>query len=387
MLRTLTRILIEQVSTTANPGRTKKFTFNFVHSLEIVSSWANLTDTAKIVFPKKIYFVDGNGKKFSWDGRSKNLIEGTNPLLLRGDKITISLGYLYYNKSGAETTQLNEEFTGYITKVINKQPITIECEDNMFLLKKLQAPNKVYPQSSYDLQKIIKELVASTSFKVVSGATASILSTSIGNFRTQNETVAQVIERIRKDYHIETYFRGSELRCSGIVYYPTDRRTRTFTFQSSIINDQLEYRRKDDVPIGITAYSINEDEQTTFNSYGFKNKKQKRLQTTVGATDGEMRTLYFLNVTTEADLKTKATERLNRLYYEGFYGSFTAFGLPTVRHGDAVVLVDPVLPERNGTYLVKQVTKTMSADSGFKQEIMVDIRIDSLTASEIALGL
>lgn len=383
-LITQTRITIEQ-SNAKYSGRTKKFTFNFVNTLTIVSSWATLTDTLKLVFPKNIYFVDERGKKVNWEG--KNIIaDKQDPLILRGDKITVSLGYIY-QKEGSPVLQMNSEFTGYITKVVNRSPLQIEAEDNMYMLKQIKAPNKVFPSASYDLQKIMTELLKDTPFKVVSSTADNTVSTSIGSFRTHNETVAQVLERLRRDYHIESYFRGDELRCSGIVYYPQDCIKHTFKFQENIISDQLEYRRKDDVRIGVKAYSIHGEEQSEYNVYGHKNYKQKRLETTVGDMDGEIRTLYFLDVPTVEQLKVKAQEKLNRLYYEGFHGSFTTFGLPSVKHGDATVLIDTMIPERQGTYLIKQVEKTMSKNNGFKQTITIDIRTDTLTQGEIQLGL
>jgi hypothetical protein len=92
-------------------------------------------------------------------------------------------------------------------------------------------------------------------------------------------------------------------------------------------------------------------------------------------------------VPTVEQLKIKAQAKLNRMYYEGFSGTFTVFGLPSVKHGDSVQLIDPILPEMNGTYMVKKVKKIMSVEKGFKQEITIDIRIDSLSQDEINMGL
>jgi len=45
------------------------------------------------------------------------------------------------------------------------------------------------------------------------------------------------------------------------------------------------------------------------------------------------------------------------------------------------------LPERAGTYMVKSVKTTMSLSGGLRQEVELDMRIDNLSPSEIALGL
>jgi hypothetical protein len=51
----------------------------------------------------------------------------------------------------------------------------------------------------------------------------------------------------------------------------------------------------------------------------------------------------------------------------GFRGSFTTFGSPIVRHGDRVKLVDPVINDRNGFYIVKSV-ETSFGQNGYRQK-------------------
>jgi hypothetical protein len=384
MLNLTSLITITQQPTSDFPSRSKVFTFDFVTEGEVSSTWQNLTDTARLVFPKNIYFKDETGNNYSWEG--KNVIGDSNtpPLILRGDKVEIVWGY-YYNvdENYNYTTQSNTIFKGFVSKVTNRIPIEIECEDNMWKLKGIAAPNKVYKGSEYSLQSMLQELLKGTDFTVNSDA-----KTSLGDFRTLNETVAQVLDRLQREYRIESYFRENELRCSGIVYYP-DYVEKVFQFQQNIISDDLEYRRTDDISIGIKAYSVNELD------IGPK-KKKKRLQTFVtnkGITDeagfeGEKRTLYFWDVKSEADLAAKAQSRLKRLFYEGYFGSFETFGFPFVRHGDHAIMRDDVIPERNGTYKIKAVTYRFGTSSGYRQDVEVDLRVDGLyTQTELNEGL
>jgi len=69
-----------EISITNDLG--KKITFDFVHSIEIDSSYENLTDTCKIVIPRKLVF------------EGLDLFTGDNPIFKRGDKIEVSLGYV-----------------------------------------------------------------------------------------------------------------------------------------------------------------------------------------------------------------------------------------------------------------------------------------------------
>jgi hypothetical protein len=394
-------IKIIQQPTTDFPSRNKSYTLDFINDAEITSTWQNLTDTAKMIFPKNIYFVDETGRKVTWQG--KNVIGGsdTPPLILRGDKVTVDFSYSYYETDKGNSalftnnfvTKSNNIFNGFISKAINKMPIEIHCEDNMWKLKQVSAPNKVFKATEYNLQTMLQELLTGTGFTVNTDAT-----TNIGDFRTQNETVAEVLNRLQK-YNLESYFRGDELRCSGLIYYPEDANEEVFVFQKNIISDNLEYRRTDDVKIGIQAYSVNKVELNTVNSQGKRKTKIQRLSAFItrnlngeivelnpASFEGEKRTLYYYNVADKATLISQAGTQLNKLYYEGFFGKFTTFGLPFVKHGDHAILRDDVLPERNGTYEIKEVVYRFGMD-GYRQDIGVDIRIDGISNTLLSQGL
>jgi hypothetical protein len=287
-------------------------------------------------------------------------------------------------------------FKGYISAVSSKKPVVIDCEDNMWKLKQIIAPNKVFPASKYKLEGILKELMADTPFTV-----NTLTDTSFGDFRTQNETICEVLARIRKDFHFESYFRGDELRCGALVYIEADAISdgkKVFRFQDNIVSDELEYKRKDDINLSAIAYSINKNELSTTTKKGKKKTKRERLEVLVSSrngafirtprkpgtkadyapnTAGERRTLYFWNVSTLDELGDLAEKELTKYYYTGFKGKFTTFGIPYVRQGDNVDILDAVLPERNGRYKVKSVNYT-GGTGGLRQVIQLDYLISRL---------
>lgn len=391
MLRLISKFTITQQPSETWPDRKEEYSFDFVNECVINKSWQNLTDTAKLKFPKKIYFVNSQGQKVTWDGKNTSGQSTLPPLILRGDKIKIELGYIYPSGSNPETKELNEEFNGYISKVGTKMPIEIECEDLMFILKQKKLENKVYKASIYDVQKMVREMLDSfhetAGITLVTGtATSQTISTQIGDFRTMEDSIGSVLERLKKEARIYCWFRGNELRCSGLVYYPSDRVSNNFVFQENIISDSLEYKRVDDIVLGAKAFSINKEELTTVNSSGKKKTKHKRLETFVGKKDGEIRTLYFFGVDSEAKLKALAEQELRKFYYTGYSGSFTTFGLPSVKHGDEAKIKDEVLPERNGGYLIKAVQKTFGV-MGFRQDITLHLKLDEFDIATINAGL
>lgn len=401
MFRCVTKITFNQQPSPAYPDRDNAVIYDFCHEFESEDSWADLTNKAKITLPKNVYVRDENNKLIPLGGTNITIGGfGDNiPLFLRGDVVKIEAGYRFLDSQRNDKLQTSVIFQGYISNVASKKPIVLECEDNMWKLKQIIAPNKVYPAKTYTLEKILGELLQGSGFTVRHGSSQ----TNFGDFRTQNETVCEVLARIRKDFHFESYFRGSELRCGYPIYVEQDAiddGKKIFKFQQNIISDSLDYRRKDDINLSAIAYSINKLTLPGTTKDGKKKTRQQRLEVLVNVrngnfvssqrapgtkadfapnTAGERRTLYFWNVTNAADLITLATNELKKYYYTGFRGKFTTFGIPYVRQGDNLDVLDNVLPERNGRYKVKSVKYTGGVN-GMRQEVELDFLITLLDA-------
>lgn len=444
-LRPNTVITITQQGNDVFPAsvRNKVFSLDFCNSCEISSSWTSLTDTAKIKIPRNIIVEDETGDSINF-GSDPNKAganiyggNGSPPLMMRGDKISISLGYFqglwdstakqFHNDGREELLEMNTIFIGYITKIKNRAPIEIECEDEMWKLKLLRCPNKLFPGSQYTVQQMIAELINGDKnnfiapYKITDGIDGGI-KTNVGDFRTQNETVAQVLERLRKDGGLYSYFRinkntdgtfSNELRCSGIVYYPQDRNTEIFAFQENIIKDELEYTRKEDLNIAVKAHAEFLTSVTGNNLDGSPKTKRQRVEVMVDK-NGVIRkedektfhgdiiiipvlipnnienldlTGKGIKVTELSYITQKAKEYLPKFYYTGFRGAFSTFGLPNVRHGDAAHILDNTLPEREGIYLIKQVITTTGMQ-GFRQKITLHLRIDiGFTQQDLNAGI
>jgi hypothetical protein len=405
MLILKSKITIIQQPTETYPLRDKSFIIDFVNDIEINSSWQNLTDTGKIIIPKKVYYKDELGKKFTFDG--KNVISGDDlgiPLILRGDKIKIELGYIYnilqYNPITIKDEEvykdiINTVFEGYISNVDNRMPIEIHFEDKMWLLKQVQAENKTYTGTIEEMLTEMLALVPNNPFIM-----SNFTSTKVGDFTTRNETIAQVLDRLQKDFRFESFIRDNELRCSYIVYYPQDIKENIFKFQYNIISDDLLYKRTDDVKIGIEAKSVeltskgsNKDGTTKYKTnkihyFAYYDKKELKIvpiDEKPSAFDGEIRTLYSMKMP-ESQLKVYLEKEIKRITYNGWRGEFTTFGLPLVKHGDIAHIIDEIIPERTGKFMIKSV-KTEFGMNGFRQKVSLDLRVDLLTEEEISKGL
>lgn len=156
-----------------------------------------------------------------------------------------------------------------------------------------------------------------------------------------------------------------------------------FCFQENIISHSLEFRRKEDKIIGARVKAFRREEFETENANGVKTVRKKPY-TIVVDPGGDMIDINYLsetdpNTIPEADLKKLmrdyAFSKLKKINYSGYYGSFTTFGYPYVRHGDRIKLIDKVYPERNGVYTVKSVKYYGGSNVGLRQDITIDYRI------------
>lgn len=304
-----------------------QYVFNGVCSCEVESSWDILTAVAKIEIPRRI----------SWEGRP--LVFDKDPIIKKGDRVSLSLGYDGDNKN---------VYDGYITRISTNVPCILECEDEMWPLK-----SKVVTKSyiSVSLKKLLKDILPSS-------VSYECYDIDLGPIRISKASVVQVLEMLRDRYFIKSFFRDKKLYC-GLAYWPKLQREHKLDFSIHIVENGLEYIRKEDVKIKLKVIILNSSNKKTEYEYGDK--------------DGEERTLHYYNISKATADKT-AGQEIDRLRYEGYRGSITIFGAPMVNHGDVVRLNDDNYPERNGRYLVKSVRRAFNM-SGYRQVLELDSKI------------
>jgi len=288
-----------------------------VNRVEISSGWELLTDTAEITLPRN---------------RQELKSDELKALIKRGDSISIRLGY-------DET--LNDEFSGYVTGVDAGAPVKIRCEDEMWKLKQ-QAVNVSYKHTR------LPDLISA----IAPGYESDVMDIALGQVRFEKTTVAKVLQKLKDDYSLYSYFQRGKL-VVGKVYSDGGSEVE-YGFESNIISDSLEYRHADELKLKVTATSVD--------------TKGNKLEVTVGDDDGEESRLSYYNIKDEATLKQLAEGDLARLKVDGYAGDFTGFGVPVTRHGDIVKLVSNEYPERAGRYYVDAVGVSFGT-SGFRRKV------------------
>lgn len=305
---------------------------SFAHKVEIDSDLRKISDTCNIVLPTQGVVRQGD---------TVQRLELAETFKV-GDAVTVRIGYNGNNV---------EEFSGYIARIKAKVPLELECEDEMWQLKRQKVANQAFTGT---LKALVEKIAPLVRFS------ADFPEISLKNFIIRDATVAQVLQKIKENYLLAVYFTGKELYC-GLPYLQQSRAgiTSNFAFQSNIVSDNLEFRRKEDVKIKAKAISLLSN--------------NTKLEAEVGDADGEQRTLNYRNIQSVAALRKIAEEDLRKLKFDGYKGSFVAFGLPSVRHSENVRLSDPKYAEREGRYVIESVKKTWGV-SGYRQNVTIGFR-------------
>lgn len=300
-----------------------------LESVRIESSWQLLTDKATITLPRKILKKPYDRKEV------RNMIR-------RGDKIIVALGYNGINL---------KQFEGYITEVSADIPIKLKCEDEMWKLKQIPVN---YSNRNVTLDKLLKDLLPGYDIDANEGE-------QLGSVRFSETTVSQVLEKLQQEKSIYSYFKDGKLVSGKIYADDTAVPSHIFKLERNAVSNNLQYRRGDDIKVLIIARAIIKGQKTEFK---------------IGEEGGDV---YKLNYTGHEvialdDLKRKAQTDYDTKKADGFDGSFTAFGIPSVHHGEKVDLESRLYTDRNGVYYIEGVNKTFSKE-GYRQEIKLGGRV------------
>jgi hypothetical protein len=311
-----------------------KYTFDYVESVEIQSSWQELGDTCTIKLPKF-------GKQLE-----KNIQSG--------DFVRVYLGYNGNN---------HLEFQGYVSGTGASVPFEIRCEDAVYLLKRHKYEGKLFQSAT--LQNMLDELLNSfqrqleNPLKIEKRGLADI---KLGAVRIGSGlTYAEIFQKLKEDYFFVMYFRHEYLYV-GLPYieYTKEKPTMLDFSRNVVDSGRLSFIKKEDVKIKVKAVS-------------FLSNNQK-IEVEVGDADGELRTLHTRAESDKTKLKQWAENMLETLKYDGYKGEIVLFGVPYLRHTQSVFLKDAHYLNREGVYVVDKV-KTSFGRSGFRRSIELGKKI------------
>jgi len=304
-------------------GKSKKRTFTSVNSIDVSTSIRNLTDTATVVLPRKVNM------------KNKKLDE----FIERGNEITIISGYLDIDKQTI--------FRGYITGVSSETPIRIECENEMWKLKQIKVAPKRYEK--FKLKDFLSEYAPDIDLEMPENIEFGEV------IIPEEKTVANVIDYLKQNYPFNAFFDDKKMVAVLLTSTQQNRKTVKFKKGLNIISDTLKYTLEKDIKIQIVAKSILPD--------------NKKLESTKGDKDGEVRTFFAPEYKTQSELDAFAENKLKTYKADKMSGDFTAFGIPFVKKGDVVHLYDDDNPERDNKEFIADAVKYSFSEKGYRQII------------------
>lgn len=311
--------------------------FDALSNCTIVEDTGSLTDTCVIELPKKI----------TWQQKTTSKQNPNQIPIKRGDKITVKLGYTPPGVAPADS-DLKTRFVGYIRRVDAKAPVKIECEDGMFLLKVRATQQRGFPRVS--LKELISFLLEGTGIKY------QLIDDDIdlGKYRITRPTIAQELNELKRERGLRAYFRhinNESILYVGYDYAFDSKKKESFIHTKNIINEELEFRRAEDIKLKVKATSVD--------------RQNRRIEVEIGDNDGEQIDVFTNNVNYDA-LKIFAEKAWERYKYTGYQGSINTFGEPAVHKCDVAHL--EISDGNQGDYLIKKVEVSFGT-SGYRQKI------------------
>lgn len=308
-----------------------KITFDRVNSINIIKSIKNLTDTARIVVPREYnsVIIDGNIDSIA----RKNIKE----FIKVGDPVTISLGYDGLNE---------EEFIGVVSLIGAEIPLVIECEDEMWNLKRT---NFTKTFTSLKLSELLAYIAPGIKYNLIDNI-------SLGKYTISNVSAYRVLEDLRTNYGLHSFFKNHVLTIGFMIdVKPTTVHEITLNRNVRANESDLKFLRKEDLKILLKGISLN--------------KKGKRLTYDFGDKNGAVRTLHYTNKT-ESELKNLTEKTYKSLNFDGYRGKIPTWGNPRTKPGDGALIKDPNYEnsDREGKYLIESVTIDFNATDGFKRD-------------------
>lgn len=257
-----------------------------------------------------------------------------------GDPVTIRLGY---------NGKMREEFSGYVVDVAQKRPVVIECEDEMYQLRRVHP--KARSWKSVKLAQVIAYLLPKAQVLNVPDVTLTPFAIKPGG------SVFDVLDKICSAYGLQAYYRGKQLIVT-VPYYAMPTGNVRYDLERNVIRPDLTFRREGDVRLRIRAVSILRD--------------NKKLRVEVGDSDAAaVTTLHFYNIMTEAELLRMAQDKLKVMKYGGFSGTITTFGIPYAEPDMTAEIRDRRFNgNRYGRYMIDSVTTT-AGRSGFRRKVEI----------------
>lgn len=292
-----------------------------VTSVVVESSWKEFTDRAEITLPRNVRI---NGEQTYGD-----VFKTDDPVVIR---------------SGYGEGELPVEFTGYLTEVSAGVPVVLRCEDEM---RKLKGGSVSIVSAGISLKNLLKK--AAPDYEI------DCPDVQLGAVRYADVAPIKILEDIKKETGLYSYFDGKILRCGVIYGDQSDVAPVKIHLEKNAISESLNKKSAAE-DVYIKAISIL--------------KNGKKISVEIGKKGGTSVQRTYIGITAKAELEKRAGEDFKKYTAQGFDGSITLFGVPRLLHGMKIHLKSEFFKAVEGTVYIESVKKTFSG-SGYRQEATI----------------
>lgn len=326
-------------------GLADKYTLRGVNAIEIKKSVHQIVQTAKVVLPLSLVM------------RNNELLERISLIdkIKEGDKISLAFGYKGNNL---------KEFTGYIRNINYKQPVELECEDDMYLFRKTMVQLSFKSSSLTDVLKALIEAVYKAKgvrFKLVD----NLPQVTITNLVINNQTALWALQSILDRYPLLSIYlvqeKGVQKLYCGLLYGKNTGTVKYGLNRNTVSVDDLKYK-KDTTPTKVileTTDAHGKIVKQVFGDVHADNVVKKKLP----------------GVVSESLKKAFAQQAIQQQTYEGYRGNFKTFLKPYMEPGMAAAISDSQFVGREGNYYVGTVTTTFSVSDGGRRQIDIEFKM------------
>lgn len=294
------------------------YVFTAIHDVEISKSVDELGDTCVIQLPTRFIVRQNNQDKY------------TEEAIKVGDPVKVTLAY--------DEKYSGVEFVGFVKKIKPTIPLQIECEDNIWLLRRKNI-TKAW-NSGTTLREVLQEVIKDTPVVLAE----NIPDIKLDKYIIRNANGAQVLQAIKKDMSLTIFINDDDKLYVGLQQLNNIGQEVVYDLNYNLVENNLEYKTKDERRIKVR--------------YTYIGKDNKKKEIEVGDADGEVRTFHTSVISDVAKLTELATAEIERLKYDGFDGNVVSFLMPYATRGMTAKIIDREHTNRQGKYFITKVVTT-----------------------------
>lgn len=329
----------------------KAYRLRGLHSLEIKKSVHQIVQTAKLQLPLSVMF------------RNTEQLEQIQLIdkIKEGDFVKIDIGYNDNNRT---------EFEGYIKRINTVQPLEIELEDELYLLRKINIKTSFKKADVKDiLTLLLNELFKSSGLKLE--VYKEMPSLTVTNFVIDNANGIAVLQDLQDKYGLASYLTtidGVKTLYCGLVYGLKKAKQKENGKERGKIKYELQ---RNTINVSDLKYQVAGDKTYQIKVTNHDPSGAVR-EITLGDKSGEQRQLHFYGKHTDDELKQLAASEMEKFASTGYKGGFETFLLPNVEPGDVAEITEKQYG-RNGNYYVGTVTTNFGSGARRKPEIDIQL--------------